>query len=235
MSSDEAVKRTKRAQTDERRRVQAIIDRDAGDAAREDMRKAAEVEVKEGSFVHLDDTVVAPTREWSEKGDVERYTPKAPDGTVRSVTTVRRVITPIVVRMHRAGKMSDEHALACLWYRQTYELAGIEGHSASSQWNPNSTIRRGAVEAGFGYVPTSEAVAEARDAFRAARAALPAFYMRFFEAIVLNDVPLRRASRFAKCRDDRAPRRFRDVADVLFDHCAKAKVSMPQLEDEKSA
>lgn len=202
----------------ERKRVAEIIARDRADRLREHERRQATLEVSEGVFVNLADTAIEPTPEWMEKGDVRPFTPKQPDGTVRTLKTVRRVVVPIVVRMHRSGKITDDQASACIWYRSVAMLAGMEGKCASSQWNPNSTIRRGTVDAGFGYVPASEAIAVARDAYRKARNALPRFYIKFFEKIVLDDVPLRRAARFAKCGDHKAPRRFRDVAQALADY-----------------
>jgi len=219
----------------ERRRVRELLNRDRADAARETARAEAEKAMAAGSFVNLADAVVEPTSEWLEKGEVQSFTPRSPDGTARSVSTVRRVQTPIVIRMHRSGKLSDEHVLSCVWYRNAFEFADLAGHSASSQWNPNSTIRRGAIDAGFGYVPASEAVAEARDEYRAARDMLPAASLRFFEAIVLDDLPLRRAARFARCRDDRAQHQFRTVCERLHQHLLSAKASLPAIEGEKIA
>lgn len=216
MSADGAVKRAKRAQTDERRRVQRIIDRDAGDAAREDMRKQAEVEVKAGSFVHLDDTVVEPTPEWTEKGDVERYTPKAPDGTVRSVSTVRRVATPVVRRMWAKGRLRDEQLAACERYRAAHEQAGLTGRWKSSHLSLTGNVGGGG-GAGQSPMATHEWEAQAREEFRAARADMRPFYLHFFDAVVLEDLPISRAWRFARCPKHKAEALFRDAAKELAD------------------
>lgn len=216
----------------ERKRVEALIANDRQRRSADTARIEAEREIAAGRFANLDDAVVLPTQEWMDKGDTRSFTPRAPDGTVRSVTTFRRVLTPMVMRMLNAGKLTDDQAAACVWYRKTFEMAGLNGHSSSSQWNPNSTIRHTATCAGFGYVPSSEVVALARDEFRAARAALEELYIPFFEAIVLDDIPMRSAARLAKCRNEKAPRRFRDVAEALLDHCQRAKTVMPSLTDE---
>lgn len=215
----------------ERRRVRTLLDRDREHEAREQMRKAAEMEVRKGVFVNLGDTVIEPTPEWTAKGDVERFTPKSPDKTTRSVSTVRRTQTPIVLRLYNAGHLTDEQTAACIWYRKTFALAGLDGHASSSQWNPNSTIRRSATDAGFGYVPGSEIVAEARDEFRAARASLPTGLVRFFEKVALEDLPLRRARRFARCRDDRTLHHYRQCAEALLTHCDRAGIVLMQTEE----
>lgn len=216
----------------ERNRVADMIRNDQINATKESDRSRAEYEVKTGVFVNLTDTVIEPTPEWLEKGDVQKFTPRQMDGTVRELSTVRRVVTPIVVRLHRAGSITDDQAAACIWYRNVAVLAGMEGRHASSQWNATSSIRRGAVDAGFGYVPASEAIAAARVAYREARDELPTFYLKFFEKIVLDDLPLRRAARFAKCANHKAPRRFRDVAQALTAYCERAKVSYPDMDGD---
>lgn len=218
-------------QTAEARRVKAILERDRADAARERMRQEAVIELAKGVFVNLSDTVLEPTPEWLGQGETKRYTPRQPDGTVREIATVRRVETPVVVRLHQSGKVTDEQAVACLWYQRIAAVAGMDGRCAASQWNATSTIRRGAVESGFGYVPAAVAVAEARDLFRKARAAMPANRLRFFDAVVLDDLPLMRACRFAQCDNSRASHRFRKVANALVVFCQREKVTMPDGED----
>ena len=60
----------------ERQRVSAIIERDRIDRIREQDRAAAEIEVAEGVFVNLSDSVTEPTPEWISKGDVRTFVPK---------------------------------------------------------------------------------------------------------------------------------------------------------------
>lgn len=216
----------------ERRRVQALIKRDREDEARDKAREQARIQVKNGDFTRFADTAQEPTPEWMMKGENRPFTPKQPDGTVRALKTVRRVVTPIVERMVFSGRLSEDHRDACLWYRGRHDLAGLDGRWASSQWNPTSTIRRGAVDAGFGYVPSSEAIAQARDEFRAARDAIQSFYLRFFDAVVIDDIPLTRASRFAKCRQDRAPHRFRSCCNELIDFLAKNRIVVKSAYEE---
>ena len=63
----------------------------------------------------------------------------------------------------------------------------------------------------------SEREAIARGNFRAARKAIPEHYLPFFDAIVLHDIPLCRAARLAKCRTERAPALFYELAQALAD------------------
>lgn len=69
----------------------------------------------------------------------------------------------------------------------------------------------------------SEREAIARRNFRAARKAIPERYLPFFDAIVLDDIPLRRATRLATCSTARAPALFCELAQALADfreqHC----------------
>lgn len=214
-------------------RVKAMLKRDRADASKERDRKAAELQVRDGVFVNLADTVIEPTPEWLRQGDVVAFTPKQPDGTVRKVSTVRRVVTPLIIRMWNAGKITDEQCAAALWYRATYEVAALEGRYSTSQWSATGSVQRSAKIIGFvGHVAMHQTEAEARDAFRTARNALPAFYLRFFEAVVLHDVPLRRAGRFARCPERKINHRFRMVIQQLADHCEQSGVEC--VRDNKS-
>lgn len=212
--TDPAVARTQRLAKAEERRVDALIFRDRGDEAREQMRQAATLEVGDGKFVNLDDTVLEPTEEWLGKGDVETYTPKAPDGTVRSVTTVRRVNTPIVRRMWAKGRLRDEQLAACERYRAVHEHAGLMGRWKSSQISMTGNVGGGG---GLSQSPMAmhEWEADAREEFRAARADMRPFYLHFFDAVVLEDLPISRAWRFARCPKHKAEALFRDAAKEL--------------------
>lgn len=210
-----------RMQREERCRVDAIIARDKADAARERMREEAALEVSEGVFVHLDDTVVEPTPEWLEHGETERFTPKAPDGTVRSVSTVRRVKTPIVDRLHRRGLITDDQHLACLWYSEQWEAARLDGRYKSNHLS--LTGNTGGGGAGMSQAPMAATAheAEARAMIRAARSAMTAMYLRFFDAVVIDNTPTARLHHLAKCLPRKTNRRFRDVAQQLYEFIDK--------------
>jgi hypothetical protein len=222
---DDALAKAKRAQTDERRRVSAIIERDRGDAAREAMRKEAMMEVGRGSFVNLGDTVVEPTPEWLGRHETRPYTPKAPDGTVREISTVRRVTSPVVRRLWSKGRLRDEQLAACERYRDSHEQAGLEGRWKTSHLSLVGNTGGGG---GSGQAPMAlhayEAVA--REEFRAARGWMRPFYLHFFDAVVLDDTPISRAWRFARCPKHKAEALFRDAAQELADFYEKCGVEL---------
>ncbi|MFC4255397.1 hypothetical protein GRI97_08160 [Altererythrobacter xixiisoli] len=203
----------------ERRRVFDMLARDKADRAREVARREAEQQVASGSFANLADTVIEPTPEWMAKGDTVPFTPKQPDGTVRVVRSVRRVVTPIVIRMWRAGRLGDDQARACIWYRECHDIAGLVGRFSSTQLSDNSggSDRR---SVGFaGHIPITSWEANARRMYREAKAQLPAEYIKFFEIIVLEDVAIGLATRFARCRNARAIGIFRQLADKIAVFC----------------
>jgi hypothetical protein len=222
---ENAVTKAKRLQVDERRRVKAIIERDRGDAARERMRKDAVLEVGKGSFVNLSDTVVEPTPEWLSKNETRPYTPRAPDGTARSVSTVRRVSSPIVRRLWGKGRLRDEQLAACERYRDSHEQAGLEGRWKTSHLSLAGNTGGGG---GMGQAPMAlhayEAVA--REEFRAARGWMRPFYLHFFDAVVLDDTPISRAWRFARCPKHKAEALFRDAAQELADFYERCGVEL---------
>lgn len=213
-------------------RVEVIIQRDLADRREEIDRQVAQHEVEDGVYFNLTGAVMAPTPEWLAKHVTTRFVPKQPDDTVRVIETVRVVRTPIIARLWRSGKISDELARACLWYRMRHEQAGLEGRWSSSQWRGPDDIPAGGSKGGTGPMAMTEIEAEARQEFRLAHDALVPVKLRaFFDKIVLEDMPLRRAARFAKCRDERALKRFRTVAESLLTFCENSKISLPPLTD----
>lgn len=210
-------------------RVQVIIQRDQTDRAIEIDRQVAEVEVSEGQYYNLTGTVILPTPEWLAKHVTTRFVVKQPDDTVRVVETVRAVRTPIIARLWRSGKISDEIARACLWYRKTFEYAGLEGRWSSSQWRGPDHISGGGHGTTAGHMPMTMTEAEARQEWRQAVIAIPAFYREFFDQVVIHDLSLRQAARFAKCRNDKVLRRFCDTAEELLDHLEARKLDLPPL------
>lgn len=214
----------------ERRRVREIIARDRASRTREQMRDQAEREVRNGNFGHIADTVVEPTPEWLEQGDYQAFTPKLPDGHVRSVKTVRsvrRVVTPIVLRMWRADKITDDQARACLWLREIHDKAGLEGRWATSQLDgmnrPAMPRRNGGIA---GHIPITLQEAEYRRNYRAALAAIAPRFVRMLVAVVIEDVPLTRAARFARCANNRTNQSFRVAVNQLVRFCVDNQIDV---------
>lgn len=217
---------------EEAARVKAMIDRDRADRIREADRKRAEIELANGSFVNIADSVIEPTPEWLAKGDVATYRPKQPDGTVREVKTVKRVLTPIVVRMYNQGRIDDEMAKACLWFRQMYEYSGMTGRWSTSNMSSitGATSSSAKNVGGFaGHIPMTETEAVARQYYRMAVEAIPAYLRKFFLAVVINDLSLRRACLHARCRNDQAMDRFRTAASSLVSFCNSERVELSTL------
>ncbi|MXP24825.1 hypothetical protein GRI39_02030 [Altererythrobacter indicus] len=204
-------------QRDERRRVKNLLERDRADRIREHDRKASELEVAEGKFVNLADTVTEPTPEWTAKGDVRPYTPRQPDGTVRSISTVRRVVTPMPVRLYRSGRITEDQARVCLWYRLLYDKACLGGRYSSSKMKDPSLSARARQGDSYGYMPTTMDEADARRTFRLLREQITSFYIRFFDVVVLDDASMKIAARYARCRNSRVAARFRQCAQQLVD------------------
>ena len=203
-------------------RVAAIIARDQAERIAEQDRKRARIEVGNGSFVNLADTVLPPTPEWLAKGEVKPFTPRligegGRTSTVKTVQTVRRVLIPMVRKMHLAGKLGDEHYAACIIYRTDCEAAGVEGRFKTSNFSLAGNVGGGG---GNAQHPMAQHAfeAEAREAFRAAQSAITPFYLLFLDKVVLDDVPLSRAWRFARCPRTKAESRFRAVVAELFTH-----------------
>lgn len=206
-------------------RVQAMLERDRVERVREAERAAAIIDLENGKSVSIVDAVIEPTPEWLEKGAVEWFTPRLEDGTVRTVKAARRPEAPLVMHLWGKGNLSDDQTRCCLWYRNRHEVAGLTGRVKTSHI---SLTGSGGGSGGAGQSPMAlhEYEAKARAEFRAAREAMTAFYLKFFDSVVIHDIPLRRAARFARCRNDKAIMRFRAVAQELVEHCDREKVDL---------
>lgn len=224
LSATERLERTKAGIAAEQERVDALIKRDKVGRMRERDRKAAEIEVGKGKTVSIGEAVDEPTPEWMEKGDTRTFTPKLEDGTVRTVTAYRRVVTPIVIRLHRDGRLTDDQARCCIWYRSMYDLAGIEGSVGSNL--PRLTSGISGSLPGYGHMAKTELEAYGRQQFRAARDAVPAHLRRFVDAVAIDNIPLSRAVRFARCRNDKALNQFRVAVEKLVEYCESAKADI---------
>jgi hypothetical protein len=180
------------AKRQEQRRVNAMIERDRQDRMREIERAAAEIEVNSGSIVSIRETVIEPTPEWFQHGDVEGFTPETPDRSAIVLKTVRRVQTPIIRRMMNAGKLDIDQYKALAWYADCYEHAGFHGNIPSVQ------IGKEVFGGGPDRVLFTEAQQDAQRQIRMLRAVITPHRMRFFEAVVIDNVPVARASRFIR-------------------------------------
>ena len=193
----------------EQARVKALIERDKADQMREIGRAAAEIKVREGLIVTAHETVIDPTPEWFQHGDSEAFTPELPDGTVRELKTVRRVLVPIVLRMLHANKIENDQYRALVWYRECYERAGLLGSIPSVQ------IGREVFGGGPDRVLFTEMQQDAQRQLREVKAEIPLHRVKFFEAVVIGDVPVTRALRFVRTKPAKALKIFRELAQAV--------------------
>lgn len=179
-------------------RVASILARDAADRDAEAARTLAERNMRLGVPANAADLIIPPTPEWISQGDAIPYRPRH-DGQWASlsegITTMRRVLTPIVKRLFHAGKLNEEQFSACTWYRRTYDEAGLEGTLPGTDFLKE--VWTAPQSRGMNF--TEEQIA-AQEHLRQARANIPSAFVKFFEAVVLNDIPVKRAARAHKCR-----------------------------------
>jgi hypothetical protein len=197
----------------EQARVDGIIARDRADRIAEADRQAAILEIDDGTYVNVGDAVVPPTPEWMAKGDVMTVTVQA-DGEghhARSVKTVRRVVTSHAKRACRAGKITEEQKVACEWYRDQYDAAGLEGRVKTANLAQRIS---GGVPSGIMF--TEDQVA-AQWHLRNARDRMDARMLRFFDLVMIDEIPVDRACRVAK--SGRHPYvTLRQCADAIADY-----------------
>lgn len=176
----------------EQRRVEALIERDKADRAREYERAAAEIELASGKTAYVKETVIEPTPEWFQHGEAQEISVDTPDNTAIAMKTVRRVQTPIIKRMWAAGKLDIDQYRACTWYAECYEASGLHGNIPSVQ------IGKEVFGGGPDRVLFTEAQQEAQRTLRMLKSVLTPHRVRFFEAVVIDNVPVARASRFIR-------------------------------------
>lgn len=193
----------------EQARVKALIERDKADRMREIERAAAEIELASGKTASIRETVVEPTPEWFQHGDVQDFTPEVPDRTAIVLKTFRRVRTPIILRMLHAGKIDNDQYRALNWYSECYEMAGLHGSI------PIAQVGKEVFGGGPDRVLFTERQQQAQKLLRQVRSVITAHRVRFFEAVVIDNVPITRASRFVREKPQKALKTFRNEADKV--------------------
>ncbi len=228
MTDDETpLERARRLIEEDQERVFAMIKRDKKERVRERDRKAAEIDLSNGKTVSIADAVIEPTPEWLERGDVETFTPKLEDRTVKTVKAYRRVSTPIIMRMWKSDKLTDDQAKACIWYRLVHARAGLEGrYSSNYQSLFRSSVQVKSVNLIAGHIPMTLEEAEARRHYRSARACLSDFDAKLFESVVIMDMGVKELARALKWRDEKVFPKFRELAQVIADFCEDAEIDV---------
>lgn len=211
----DGIERAKRASRAERERVDGMIRRDQEYRVKEKDRKAADMEVADGRFVNLTDTVVEPTPEWLEKAETRTFIPKQPKGTTKVIKSVRRITTPTIVKLYNDGKLHEDHYHACMIYRRMYEEAGIDGRYKSNYLS--LTGNTGGGSGGMSQHPMARhhGEAEARQLYRQARMVINPRFLQLFELVVVFDLSLRAAATKAKRDNSRIFHKFRYTCEQL--------------------
>ena len=139
---------------------------------------------------------------------------------------MRRVLTPITNRMFRAGKLNEEQFSACTWYRRTYDEAGLEGTLPGTDFLKE--VWTAPQSRGMSF--TEEQI-EAQEQLRQARAKIPSAYVKFFEAVVLHDIPVKRAARAHKCRFRHEVQCLRDCATAVSNYLIILAIAQRKLNE----
>lgn len=200
-----------RTTIEEQRRVEKILEREKEDRAREYLAQAADIEVADGKFVNLQDTVIEPTPEQFSHGNFVTFTPDRDDNHSFDHKAYRRLSVSTVRRMHRKGQVTDDAMAACDWYARLYEESGLEG------WVGSVDFGKEVFSAPHDRTVFTERQQEAQSDFRAAREYLPNRFLKFFDAVVVHDLPITRAKRFCRIRANRASAKFRELTEKLVE------------------
>lgn len=172
----------------QRKREKALIARDRAYAESERKRLEAQAAFEGGAMTAAHDAVDGPTPEQLAHGEFGTFQIDM-DKKQSAVSRVghRRFSTPIIVRMYRNGRLNDDTVRACVWYRGIYDATGLEGSIRIAD------IGREVFGGGNDGMMFTERQVEAQTAYREARECIVPKYRKFFEAVVLSDIPVRRA------------------------------------------
>lgn len=219
----------RRALLDEQQRVRELLARDRAADQAERFRREAEQRLANGDDIAVANAVLPPTPEWLAQHETAVFIPKQPKGTTVVARSVRRVETPVVLRMHRKGKLTDDQLEACVWYRRQYEVGCLEGRPVSPLYGLQATLRSPGQPGTGAHMARTEDEAEARRWFRACRGSLPPYLLAFFDLIVLRDVPVSHCWHRSRAPKHKAEVRLRLVAERLVEFCRVRQVGLSEF------
>lgn len=202
-----------KAEREEHERIRALIIRDAETRERNERRVTARREFEEGRFVNLDDTRDTLPDEQLTADQFEPVTVFLPAETVRRNETIRRVSR--IKALWRRGVLEDHEMAACSWYRDQWDLSGLDP-LVSSTFDP----KYGNGGAAFGHMPRTPEQLEARDNFRFMEAAVPGDVRELVNAVVLHDMTIEDAGRAVKIGFRNASAAFKRGVLALNDTAA---------------
>lgn len=196
----------------EARRLADMLERDASERAEEARRAIALADLEAGIETNVADALVKPTPE--QLRDPAFITRKVPakhwaDG---GLTGYRRMVTSQIVVLHSRGVLTDDTVKACKWYRDRWELAGLEPSAPVAQYG--ETVRGDPM---YGHISHHERVTEARHDIRDARECIPSDMLALFEGVICHDMTMKEAARFARLRYSNFSAAFKLAVDRLYD------------------
>lgn len=152
---------------------------------------------------------IGPTPEMIAKGRFETVEARLLHQHDVRTTTSRRVLVPRVYDLHLSGVISHEQLICCRWYHDCWEATGLIGNIPATQYGKEVFS-----------APQSRSMftdfqLDAQEAFRTARSAITARWRPFFDAVVLEDVGLRRALLRSRGDNSKAKSIFRDCTEEL--------------------
>ena len=199
----------KALRTKEEQRVAAIIERDKADRAAEAAREAAKIELASGRHAFVVETHIDPTPEWKNQVEHEAYTPRQHDKTTVQIRTVRRLQVPQARKMLREGVIDLVGYVACEWYENLYEATGFTGNVRSVE------LQREVFATSTSRAVFTDFQVEAQDTLKFIRSKISPRHLRLLEAMVLQNIPIKRAVRQARAFHRNPKEGFAKAVDQL--------------------
>lgn len=186
----------RRKEREEQQRVSVTIAKDAAERRIEQRRKLAAIEKEMGGDPDPVDLAVPPTPELLRSGQFQTISLRE-EATETALPTLRRVVTPMIVRLHTSGVLDDDTFPACKWYRDQFEESGLLGRYAASQAGGGGDRSQPI----FGAMARTEWEVTARANFRFARQGVTPRFLAPFDLVVLDDLSMREAERIGRVRN----------------------------------
>lgn len=124
---------------------------------------------------------------------------------------MRRLGNSTVLRMHKKGQITDEGFSACIWYARKYEQSGLEGSVGSVDYGKE------VFSAPHDRIVFTERQQQAQSDIRAVNRELPKAFLKFFQKIVVENLPVHRAKRFCRIKSDRALAKFKEMTQTAYE------------------
>lgn len=202
------------AAVETRQRVERLLASDRAYRATERLRQIAQEQLEQGDTTNIRDAVLEPTPEQIAQAErdgagFQKFTPRTEDGTVRTVTAYKRRDCPQAFKMMLAGVIDLEGYIAAKWYRDLYEATGLAGNIPSAQ------LGREVFVAPQSHQMFTEWQIDNQDKWRFVRRSITSRHLRLLDQMLLNDVPLKRATRAARAFHRDPKKGFREGIDQL--------------------